>query len=117
MKDKRKALRRPVRYTAWVALDQDQLHGCVLGDISETGARIDIDETKEIPDTFTLWLSTNGAARRHCKVVWRKPRQIGVSFERRITDAEHATLVPTPDNDHGATIETVNVEAGPADNT
>lgn len=73
-KDKRKSVRRPIRYTAWVALKDNELHGCVLGDISDTGARIDIDESKEIPDEFTLWLSSTGTARRVCKVVWRKPR-------------------------------------------
>ncbi len=87
LKDKRKSLRRPMRYTAWVALAPDQLHGCVLSDISETGARIDIDDSKTIPDQFMLLLSSNGAARRKCRVVWRKPRQIGVKFERRFPPA------------------------------
>ncbi len=104
-KDKRKAVRRPIRYTAWMALADNELHGCVLSDISDTGARIDIDESKEIPDEFTLWLSSSGAARRKCKVVWRKPRQLGVTFARRISNAEHATLVPTLDSGYGAAIQ------------
>jgi hypothetical protein len=52
MKDKRKALRRPMRYTAWVAVEGDQLHGCVLSDVSKSGARIDVDDSKAIPDSF-----------------------------------------------------------------
>ena len=98
-KDKRKAPRRPIRYTAWIELGPDELHGCVLSDISEHGARIDIDETKPIPDNFTLMLSSNGSARRKCKVVWRKPRNIGVTFERGLASGEHATLVPKGDAD------------------
>jgi hypothetical protein len=113
--DKRKALRRPIRYSAWLALGPDDLHGCVLSDVSDTGARIDIDETKEIPDHFMLWLSNSGSARRKCKVVWRKPRQLGVNFERRINAAEHATLVPLLDADHGAVHETIGGEVEPAE--
>ena len=98
-KDKRKAPRRPIRYTAWIELGPDELHGCVLSDISEHGARIDIDETKPIPDNFTLMLSSNGSARRKCKVVWRKPRNIGVTFERGLVASENAPLVPKGDAD------------------
>jgi hypothetical protein len=97
IKDKRKALRRPVRYTAWVLLESDRLHGCVLSDVSETGARIDIDESKAIPDQFMLLLSSNGSAKRKCRVVWRKERQVGVLFERHVADGAKATLVPKLD--------------------
>jgi hypothetical protein len=99
VKDKRKSVRRPIRYSAWVALEGEQLHGCVMSDISDCGARLDIDDTKPIPDQFLLFLSTNGAARRKCRVVWRKPRQIGVSFEGRLNVDEHATLVPNQNAD------------------
>jgi PilZ domain len=113
VKDKRKAVRRPIRYTAWVALDGNELHGCVLSDISESGARIDIDETKEIPDQFNLLLSNNGSAQRKCRVIWRKPRQIGVSFDRRVTEAEKTALAPKHVDEPAsapAETETVNVE-------
>jgi hypothetical protein len=96
-KDKRKSVRRPMRYTAWVALAADQLHNCVLSDVSDTGARIDIEDSKAIPDDFVLLLSSNGSARRKCQVVWRQPRQIGVKFERHLANAERATLVPKVD--------------------
>ncbi len=96
VKDKRKAMRRPMRYTAWVALGPDQLHGCVLADISDTGGRIEVENSETIPENFTLWLASNGSARRKCRIVWRKPRQIGVTFERTVEDYEQAPLVPKP---------------------
>jgi PilZ domain len=114
IKDKRKAVRRPLRYSAWVALAPDELHGCVMSDISDSGARLDIDETKTIPDQFTLLLSSNGSARRTCRVVWRKPRQIGVSFEKGLNHAEQATLVPKSDADKGPSPEPVRSDAEPA---
>jgi len=85
-KDKRKSMRRPLRYSAWVALEADLLHGCVLSDISDSGARLDVDDSQTIPDDFTLLLTSNGSAHRKCHVVWRKPRQLGVSFERKAAD-------------------------------
>ena len=94
-KDKRKSMRRPLRYSAWVALEGDLLHGCVMSDISDSGARLDVDDSQTIPDDFTLLLTSNGSAQRKCHVVWRKPRQLGVSFERRAADG--ATLVPKSD--------------------
>jgi hypothetical protein len=109
IKDKRKALRRPIRYTAWLALEPGQLHGCVLSDISNTGARIDVEDSKTVPDQFMLWLSNSGSARRKCRVIWRKPHQVGVKFERRLATSDRATLVPTLDA--GA----VKAEAEPAE--
>lgn len=99
MKDKRRAVRRAMRYTAWLTLEGDELHGCALSDISETGARIAIEDSDRVPDRFMLLLSGNGAARRVCKVVWRQPGQIGVTFERHLPADIRATLVPAMDAD------------------
>jgi hypothetical protein len=99
MKDKRKAPRRQMRYSAWLAFDGDESHVCALNDISETGARLDVDDSNALPDRFILLLSANGAARRHCQVVWRQPRQIGVHFEPHPAAAEKASLVPALDPD------------------
>jgi hypothetical protein len=98
--DKRKARRQPLRYTAWVALTAEQRHGCVVSDVSDTGARIDVQDSKIIPDSFVLMLTSNGAARRYCRVVWRKPTQVGVKFERNMAEA---TLAPKSDADAKAT--------------
>jgi hypothetical protein len=74
----------------------EQRLGCVVSDISDTGARIDVQDSNAIPDQFVLLLSSNGAARRFCRVVWRKPTQMGVKFERSLADAASATLTPQP---------------------
>ncbi len=110
-KDKRKSRRRPMRYTAWVELNPRDLHGCVLSDISDTGARIDVEDSKTVPDQFLLLLSGNAKAKRICRVVWRKPRQVGVKFERRLPAGERATLVPKLDAD----MDAAKPEAEPAE--
>ena len=50
-----------------------------------------------MPDRFRLWLTANGNARRTCQVVWRKARQMGVKFDRRLSDTQRATLEPVED--------------------
>jgi hypothetical protein len=82
-----------MRYNAWVALAADDLRSCLLFDISQSGARIEIDEPAAVPDEFILYLSHSGSARRGCKVMWRKQRQLGVKFDRHIA-TQDATLVP-----------------------
>jgi hypothetical protein len=112
IKEKRQARRQPLRYTAWVALTANQRHGCVVSDVSDTGARIDVQDSKTIPDHFVLMLSSNGAARRFCRVVWRKPTQVGVKFERSLADAANATLAPKADAD--ADVPAPDAAAAPA---
>jgi hypothetical protein len=85
IKDKRKAARRPMRYTAWIALPDGQLQGCALSDISQSGAKIDVEKADPLPDRFVLLLSARGTPRRTCRVVWRTPQQMGVEFERRFS--------------------------------
>ena len=80
-----------------MAVTAEQRLGCVVSDISDTGARIDVQDSNAIPDQFVLLLSSNGAARRFCRVVWRKPTQMGVKFERSLADAASATLTPKTD--------------------
>ena len=67
--NKRKSRRRQVRYTAWLVLEGGQPHNCELSDASDTGARLDVEDSKIIPDTFKLLLAGNGSAQRTCRVV------------------------------------------------
>ena len=105
IKNKRKSRRQQVRYTAWLVLEGNQRHGCALSDASDTGARLDVEDSKIIPDTFMLLLAGNGSAQRTCRVVWRKPQQIGVKFERRLARSDRATLVPVIEDDGNVRLE------------
>jgi PilZ domain len=95
--DKRKARRRPLCYSAWMALENDKLHGCVLSDVSDTGARLDVEDSKALHDLFMLLLSGPGSTRRSCRVIWRSPGHVGVAFERRLADPAATTLAPKQD--------------------
>lgn len=114
IKEKRVARRQPLRYTAWIALGPNQRHGCVVSDVSDTGARIDVQDSSILPDHFVLMLTSNGAARRYCRVMWRKPNQVGVKFAKTLADAALAPKLG--DNKPGAPPEDAEApaEAEPA---
>jgi hypothetical protein len=86
--DKRKAHRRQLRYTAWISLGPKKLQGCVVADISDSGARLHVENSKTVPNSFALLLSASGKPKRKCRVVWRKSAQIGVEFEKPLARAD-----------------------------
>jgi hypothetical protein len=94
--DQRKSRRHPIAYMARLELRPGTAVRCMLSDISDTGARLNVPYPDKVPDRFRLWLTASGNARRTCQVVWRKTRQMGVKFERKL-DTQRATLEPVED--------------------
>jgi PilZ domain len=81
-KDKRRGPRRTLRHTAWILAGPDRTYACSLSDVSDYGARIDVEDSQSVPDRFFLLLSERGTVRRTCRVIWREPNRLGVTFER-----------------------------------
>ena len=82
--NRRKAARRTIGYRARiVASDGAWERDCRVIDVSQTGAKLAIDEGAALPKEFVLALSTQGAATRSCHVVWTTDREIGVKFKRQ----------------------------------
>jgi len=52
---------------------------CTVRNISETGARLEVENPVGIPDKFTL-IAQHERIKRGCRIVWRKAKQIGVRF-------------------------------------
>lgn len=83
LKEKRKNVRRALRYSAFIGTGADApLRGCTVSDISDSGAKLDVESTADLPDEFQLLLSGRGGIYRQCRAVWRTNNQIGVHFER-----------------------------------
>lgn len=83
LRDKRKAPRKSIRHNGWIATTGEAVPvGCVVSDISESGARLDVGQPDTLPEKFILLLSRNAKARRQCYVVWRSRSQVGVAFRR-----------------------------------
>jgi hypothetical protein len=98
-KDNRKKIRRAMHYTARIDLnDGTPRLGCLVSDISESGARLQMDGAQELPETFNLLLSGRGGIHRQCRVVWRSENQIGVQFEKTPSRfARNAPAAKTPE--------------------
>ena len=75
----RQAINRQAKYVpAAGALPRD----CMVGDISDTGARLYVEAP--LPDVFVLIVSGDRARiERECRVVWRLGGEAGVEFTRR----------------------------------
>jgi len=83
--ENRKLRRIPLQLP--VTIDDGQggpLHNCTMIDVSDKGARLNIDTPEIIPDEFVVWMSPRGYPRRHCRVVWRTDNAIGVTFARTL---------------------------------
>src|ERR1051326_4956079 len=79
--EKRKNLRRSITYPAFIDLgDGSPLRECTFCDASQDGALLAVAEPNSVPDEFILALSSDGAARRRCRVAWRTADQVGVRF-------------------------------------
>ncbi len=79
--EKRKNFRRSISYPAFIDLgDGSPAIECTLCDASQEGALLAVAEPDSVPDEFILALSSDGAARRRCRVAWRTENQIGVEF-------------------------------------
>ena len=54
--------------------------GCVVRNLSVTGAAIEVSDLSGIPDNFLLVMPDDGL-RLHCHIVWRKDYRVGVTFD------------------------------------
>ena len=52
---------------------------CTVRNVSETGAALDVTSPLGIPTDFNL-IVKGDAMHRACRVVWRTPKRIGVTF-------------------------------------
>jgi len=77
----RKKPRRQFHYRARILTSENGTpSACAIADISQSGARIVLAEDEELPQRFLLLLSSQGTARRICRVVWRDGLTVGVEF-------------------------------------
>ena len=53
---------------------------CMVRNMSDAGAMLDLATAAEIPELFTLTVRADGH-RTLCRLVWRNTKRIGVAFE------------------------------------
>ncbi len=79
--NQRQTFRRRVCIKALLLRERQSPLPCTLVDVSETGARLIVGDSAEVPQRFTIVMTARGVPQRTCQLVWRGTRQIGVRFE------------------------------------
>ena len=55
---------------------------CVVQDLSNTGAKITIDDPNMLPARLRLAFERDARTGRNCEVVWRRGKSVGIRFVR-----------------------------------
>jgi hypothetical protein len=77
----RKDVRQSISRRAWISVGNDlALRQCTLIDISDSGAKLELEDPDKMPDKFSLLLSHHGHPRYSCQIVWSDQSIIGVRF-------------------------------------
>lgn len=80
--NRRKSVRRAIGYGATIlASDGSWSRKCRIIDISQSGAKLGLDQPADLPQDFLLALSQRARPTRRCRVVWTANDQVGVQFE------------------------------------
>jgi hypothetical protein len=78
-----------------IAIDGSWYRGCIMLDVSDTGAMLEFKEPLSglKLDEFFLSLSSTGVAFRRCRLAWVNGNQMGVNFIKateRVPSAKNA---------------------------
>jgi hypothetical protein len=77
--EKRIAPRRITMIPAIVSIDGGrQQEGCIIRNLSEGGAKLEVNVVRGIPQHFDLLVP--GHRPQPCRVAWRAMRELGVQF-------------------------------------
>ena len=79
MQERRRSSRSRVVKDAKVFFGSSSMVDCVVRNLTNTGAHIEISNTAELPEVFGLTFD-GGRSLRPCRVVWQTPNQTGVEF-------------------------------------
>jgi hypothetical protein len=78
--EKRLAPRRNTMIVATIVYGGGQTRlDCVIRNLSESGAKLEVPTVKGIPQSFDLLVPRHYP--HHCRVVWRSLKELGVEFQ------------------------------------
>jgi hypothetical protein len=77
--ERRRAPRRRIFKGGTISVVHAGTVGCVVRNISTTGACLEIESLAAVPHDFTLVIKPE-CSQRSCHVVWCEARRIGVRF-------------------------------------
>ena len=79
MHERRKNARSRVLKNAKLVLEASSIIDCVVRNLTNVGARIQIPKTTNLPETLNLTFD-GGRSLRPCRIVWRTLNETGVEF-------------------------------------
>jgi hypothetical protein len=79
MQERRKIKRRRVLKGAKLRLGKASSRDCLVRDLTEAGAGVEVPHTIDLPEAVDLTLDAGGPPRR-ARLVWRKISKTGVEF-------------------------------------
>ena len=94
MQDRRKVARsRTLREGKILLNDRRSAIDCVVRNLSEAGACLQVASVVGIPPTFDLQID-HEAISRPCRTIWHAQNRIGIEFRSRQTDGVESDLAP-----------------------
>jgi hypothetical protein len=85
-KQVKRAARRVRHLSAWIVEPGHEDRECRVMDVSHDGAKIITAIPSQLPDRFALAFTRSDGKHRHCEVVWRRGKAIGVRFAKSPAD-------------------------------
>lgn len=86
MSENRKSQRHKVFKAATIEFNRAGCISCIVRNISDGGACVEVASPFGIPSDFDLHIAGNTVG-QHCRAIWRTPKRIGVAF---IDASEHS---------------------------
>ncbi len=82
--ERRSSFRHVTNCQAWIECsDRAQSRSCIIVDMSNGGARIELTPPYELPEELSLILAVGGGKiTRHVRIVWRANGEVGVRYVR-----------------------------------
>ncbi len=78
--EKRIAVRRKVlKAVKIISMDMKTVLDCTIRDMSDTGAKLNVEVSAAIPKEFHFYLMSDNSI-RDASLIWRRAGQIGVHF-------------------------------------
>jgi hypothetical protein len=79
MQERRKTTRTRVLKGAKFLLGKSSVRDCVVRNLTNAGAGVEVANTLDLPDDLNLTFDGNRTSRQ-CRLIWRKLNKTGVEF-------------------------------------
>jgi PilZ domain len=80
----KRATRKSVQQSAWIVLEGGfAARPCTVIDLSDSGAKIRVDDPSSVNSKLRLSFSRDSRKGRSCEVAWRRGNTLGLKFCRR----------------------------------